>query len=196
MKKILLLYLLLLVFLPVALFSQNCDLSSEQQIAFQEANASISKVKYYRTNVACQELIENCEKALSWNAYCSQKELFTFYNEIVDAYNSLANISKDAELYYLQQSINYCNRAINAITDTEGKEGFKRLLRERQDTYNTRKRAKETTEREQKDDDDYWRATIANTFERYVEYLISFPYGRHTSKVDDSLFVRAAAIAV
>jgi hypothetical protein len=195
MKK--LFYFLLVLFLPIALFSQNCNLSNEQQAAFQSAQVSISEVKIgndYKssglTDFSYKNLIDKCVEALNVAAYCSQDDIYLFYTEILHAYNTLAYMGADAELYYCEQFIYYSNRAINAVTDPDRKEIFRRALRKFREPI-TRDSASQRTEKRQRDDDNYWQASAINIFGRYAEYVYSFPNGLHVSEVDNRLFTIA-----
>jgi hypothetical protein len=193
MKKKLV-YFILILFLPFATFSQNCNLSNAQLAAFQAAQESIFEVKDgndYKpglTDIMYKNLIDKCVEALNISAYCSQDDIYRLYSEILHAYNVLANMGTDAELYYYEQAVYYSNRAINTVTDPDRKEIFRRVLKENQSALERRKTARTTTEREKKDDYDYFQASVQNTFVRWAEYVRAFPNGLHISEADDNLF--------
>jgi len=78
-----------LTILVIPCYSQNCQLSSEQQNLVSQAKAAIREATNKPSYDTYIDLVTKCSKALDEIPYCP--DIYNFYREVIDTYSNLHN---------------------------------------------------------------------------------------------------------
>jgi len=172
-------------------FSQNCDLSNDQQIIVSQASEAIRAANNNPSYETYIDLVTKCKKALDEISNCP--DIYYFYENVIDTYHILAigtdenGERSENELYFYEEAINYCNRYLQVLPDSPKKDSYTQFLEKIKTEYSIREQAV-AKEKNIESDNEAWDSVLKFPNKKYYqEYVDAHPYGIHAGEANEAI---------